>query len=80
MDRSYIQHPFYPRGYLFFSPDPPHLLKAMKTALCNHSFQLPSSVVQDNNLPSNMVSNMQSILQNVIQSVNTHLTFFFLFV
>ena len=55
MDSSFIQHPYYPGTYLFFSPDTPHLIKAMKTALCNHSFQLPASAVQKNFLPSNMV-------------------------
>lgn len=74
MDKTYIDHPFYPGGYLFFAPDTPHLLKAMKTALCNHSFHLPDSVVQINHLPYNMVGNMQNILR-VLISHPTHLTF-----
>ena len=56
MDRTYIVHPYFEGAYLFFSPDTPHLLKAMKTAMCNHDFILTDEVVQKNNLPADTVS------------------------
>ena len=58
MAKTYVQHPFLERAYLFFCPDTPHLLKAMKTALCNHDFIIPQAVVRKNGLPSDTVSTL----------------------
>ena len=56
MDKTYVKHPYFEDAYLFFSPDTPHLLKAMKTALCNHDFIIPDEVVRRNGLPCDTVS------------------------
>ncbi|KAJ8356480.1 hypothetical protein SKAU_G00192740 [Synaphobranchus kaupii] len=55
MEKSYVDHQFYTSAYLFFCPDTPHLIKVIKTALCNHNFILPPEVVQSHNLPTNIV-------------------------
>ena len=56
MDRTYIAHPCFDGAYVFFCPDTPHLLKAIKTALCNHDFIIPDDIVRKNNLPGDTVS------------------------
>ena len=56
MDQTHIAHPYFEGEYLFFCPDTPHLLKAMKTAMCNHDFIIPDEIVMNNSLPSDTVS------------------------
>ena len=56
MDCTFIDHPCYEGEYLFFSPDPPHLLKAMRTALCNHDFILSEETVARHGLVADTVS------------------------
>lgn len=51
-----IIHPSDDAKYLYFIPDPLHLLKRLKEELHSQSLILPDHIVMENNLPSSVVS------------------------